>query len=141
MNESYLAADERPAFLQAVFHGVEPRGGWPGEFVVVTACNPRGEIVDAERNESLDRELSALLEVKGLVHCRMTGGSPDGSHREPGYLVDCDWEVGLELGRRFEQVAIYQVVDGELYLVDCQDGKQSPVAKWASRYRGRLPEG
>jgi hypothetical protein len=34
-------------------------------------------------------------------------------------------------------VAIYEVVDGELYLVDCQDGKQTPVAKWASRYRGR----
>jgi hypothetical protein len=141
MNESYLAADERPAFLQAVFHGVEPMGGWPRQFVVVTACNPRGEIVDAERNESLDRELSALLEAKGLVHCRMTGGAPDGSHREPGYLVESDWEVGLELGRRFEQVAIYQVFGGELYLVDCQDGKQTPVAMWASRYKGRLPEG
>ncbi|MFP6892478.1 MAG: DUF3293 domain-containing protein [Opitutales bacterium] len=136
-----LAADERPAFLQAVFHGVEPMGGWPGGFVIVTACNPRGEIVNAERNECLDQELSGLLEVKGLVHCRMTGGSPDGSHREPGYLVECDGEVGLELGRKFEQVAIYGVVDGELYLVDCQDGKQTHVAKWASRYRGRLPEG
>ena len=64
MNESYLAADDRPAFLQAVFHGVKPIAGWPEAFVIVTACNPRGEIVDAERNESLDRELSALLEVK-----------------------------------------------------------------------------
>ena len=98
MNESYLAADDRPAFLEVVFHGVEPMGGWPEGFVVVTACNPRGEIVDAERNESLDRELSALLEVKGLVHCWMTGGSPDGSHREPGYLVECDGEVGLGWG-------------------------------------------
>ena len=97
--------------------------------------------MDAERNESLDHELSAFLEVKGLVHCRMTGGSPDGSHREPGYLVDCDWEVGLELGRRFEQVAIYQVLANELYLIDCKDGKQTPVAKWASRYRGRWTEG
>jgi hypothetical protein len=52
-------------------------------------------------------------------------------------LVECDALVGLELGRKFEQVAIYEVVDGELYLVDCQDGKQTPVAKWASRYRGR----
>ena len=141
MNESSLSADERPAFLQAVFHGVEPMGGWPEEFVVVTACNPHGEIVDAERNKSLDRELSALLEVKGLVHCRMTGGSPDGSHLEPGYLVECDLEVGLVLGRRFEQVAIYGVCDGELYLVDCQDGKQTLVATWVSRYKGRLPEG
>ena len=141
MNESYLVADERPAFLQAVFHGVKPMGGWPDEFVIVTACNPRGEIVDAERNEFLDRELSTLLEVKGLVHCRVTGGSSDGSHLEPGYLVECDGEVGLELGRRFDQMAIYGVVDGELYLIDCKDGKETPVAKWASRYRGRLPEG
>ena len=136
MNESYLAADERPAFLQAVFHGVKPIAGWPEEFVIVTACNPRGEIVDAKRNECLDRELSAFLEVKGLVHCRMTGGSPDGSHREPGYLVKCYGEVGLELGRRFEQVAIYGVVDGELYLVDCQDEKKTFVAEWDSRYQG-----
>jgi hypothetical protein len=136
MNESYLSADERPAFLQAVFHGVKPIAGWPEAFVIVTACNPRGEIVDAERNESLDRELSALLEVKGLVHFRMTGGSPDGSHREPGYLVECDWSVGLELGRRFEQVAIYGVLDGELHLVDCKDGKQTFVAEWDSRYQG-----
>jgi hypothetical protein len=141
MNEVYLAADQRPAFLQTVFHGVKPMGGWPDEFVIVTACNPCGEIVDAERNECLDRELSAFLEGKGLVHCRMTGGSPDGSHREPGYLVECDGEVGLELGRRFEQVAIYEIVDGELHLVDCQDGKQTPVVMWASRYKGRLPEG
>ena len=136
MNEVSLAADERPAFLAVVFHGVEPMGGWPRQFVVVTACNPRGEIVDAERNESLDRELSALLEVKGLVHCRMTGGSPDGSHREPGYLVESDGEVGLELGRRFEQVGIYQVLVGELYLVDCQNGKQTPIGKWSSSYKG-----
>jgi hypothetical protein len=136
-----LAADERPAFLQAVFHGAEPWGGWSEEFVIVTACNPRGELVDAERNECLDQELSGLLEVKGLAHSRMTGGSPDCSHREPRYLVECDGEVGLELGRKFEQVAIYGVVDGELYLVDCQDGKQTPVAKWASRYRGRWTEG
>jgi len=111
-------------------------GGWPEEFVVVTACNPRGEIVDAERNEFLDRELSALLEVKGLVHCRLTGGSPDGFHREPGYLVKCDGEVGLELGRRFEQVGIYQVLANELYLIDCKDEKETLVAKWASRYKG-----
>ncbi|MDA0725135.1 MAG: DUF3293 domain-containing protein [Verrucomicrobia bacterium] len=137
MNEVSLAADERSAFLQAVFNGVEPMGGWPEGFVIVTACNPLGAIVDAKRNESLDRELSAILKGKGLAHCRMTGGSPDGSHREPGYLVECDAQVGLELGRKFEQVAIYEVVDGELYLVDCQDGKQTPVAKWASRYRGR----
>jgi hypothetical protein len=136
MNEVSLAADERPAFLQAVFHGVEPRGGWPEVFVIVTACNPRGATVNAERNECLDQELSRLLEVKGLVHCRMTGGSPDGSHREPGYLVERDGEVGLELGRRFEQVAIYGVVDGELYLVDCMDGKKTTVAKWSSRYKG-----
>ena len=114
---------------------------WPDEFVIVTACNSRGKIVDAERNECLDQELSALLEVKGLVHCRMTGGSPDGSHREPGYLVECDLEVGLVLGKRFEQVAIYGVFDGELYLVDCQDGKHTLVAMWVSRYKGRLPEG
>jgi hypothetical protein len=137
MNEFSLAADERSAFLHAVFNGVEPMGGWPEGFVIVTACNPCGAIVDAKRNESLDRELSAILKGKGLAHCRMTGGSPDGSHREPGYLVECDALVGLELGRKFEQVAIYEVVDGELYLVDCQDGKQTPVAKWASRYRGR----
>ena len=136
MNESYLAADGRPAFLQAVFHGVKPIAGWPEEFVIVTACNPRGEIVDAERNESLDHELSAFLEVKGLVHCRMTGGAPDGSHREPGYLVKCDGEVGLELGRRFEQVGIYQVLANELYLIDCKDEKETLVAKWASRYKG-----
>ena len=136
MNESYLSADERPAFLQAVFHGVKPVAGWPEAFVIVTACNPRGEIVDAERNESLDRELSTFLEVKGLVHCRMTGGSPDGSHLEPGYLVECDLEVGLELGRRFEQVAIYGVLDGELHLVDCKDGKKTFVAEWDSRYQG-----
>ena len=135
MNESYVSADERPAFLQAVFHGVKPIAGWSEAFVIVTACNPRGEIVDAERNESLDRELSALLEVKGLVHCRMTGGSPDGSHLEPGYLVECESEVGLELGRRFEQVAIYGVLDGEIHLVDCKDGKKTFVAEWDSRYQ------
>jgi hypothetical protein len=66
----------------------------------------------------------------------MTGGSPDGSHREPGYLVKCDGEVGLELGRRFEQVGIYQVLANELYLIDCKDGKETPIGKWSSRYKG-----
>ena len=136
MTEVFLAADARPAFLQAVFHGVKPMDGWPDEFMIVTACNPRGEIVDAERNECLDRKLSAFLEDKGLNHCRMIGGSPDGSHRESGYLVEIDLPLGLELGRKFEQVGIYRVVAGELYLVDCKDGKQTLVAKWESRYKG-----
>ena len=127
MNDSYK---------DTVFHGPEPTEGWPKTFAIVTACNPDGKTAEDTENESATRELSGALVQLALPHRSMTGGSPDGKHQEPGYLVECDLSTALELGVRFQQEAIFWIEDGQVSTVACSgDLTKQPVDTWAARYK------
>ena len=81
--------------------------GLPDTFGIMTAENPFGRTLDpagnAERRASLEAELAA----RGEHPVRIDGLSPDRQHREIGVGLPWSREDVVDLGRRWDQSAIY----------------------------------
>src|SRR5690348_4961826 len=114
-------------YLNTLFRIPQEPPSWPAEFVIVTAFNPEGASKGAEQNHRFDSELTLHLQQTGLQFWRVNGGSPDFSHVEPGYAVETDLQTGLDIGKKFRQIAIFWIKEGNLILVDCASGRQTPM--------------
>jgi hypothetical protein len=126
----------KPEYSDTVFSGPEPGEGWPESFAIVTAYNPDGVNADDAANVAANEELEAAVRDADLSYSPMAGGSWDGSHVEPGFLVLCDLETALELGRRFSQEAVFWVEAGRLHLVACSSGgARVELGAWQDRLR------
>lgn len=77
---------------------------------VLSACNPRGRLLQASENAERTRLLERQLEADGLEFLPAVARSPDGSWTEPGFAVR-DAEVAdiLALADAYEQSAIYEL--------------------------------
>lgn len=128
-----------PAYLKTVFD-VETPERLPSAFLIITAYNPQGRSAPPSRNQHQDLTLCSVLRSRGGDPVRIVGRSEDGAHQEPGWGVALPLADGLEIGRMFKQVAIYQVIDDELTLHICGKGSQGlkapeSLGSWRARLR------
>jgi hypothetical protein len=113
---------QRDLFAQAVFRGAPLPADWPADFAIITACDPDGVPTTAEHNRAADEAFEAELRAAGYRLHRITGGSADGVHLEPGWGVPIGLPGAVEYGRRYRQLAVFYVQGGAVSLVDCADG-------------------
>ena len=114
--------EQREQFSQAVFRCEPLPADWPADFAIITAYDPDGLPTAPERNLEADAELESELRSAGYRLHRITGGSADGVHLEPGWGVPIGLPGAVEFGRRYRQLAIFAVRAGRLALVDCEAG-------------------
>lgn len=80
---------------------------------VVTAWNPRSQVLTDDENARRDVLLRDLLRACGINFVDALGRSEDGAWREPSIaLVRTTVEVARQVARRFDQHAIY-VIDAD----------------------------
>ena len=85
---------------------------------VITACNPYSAPLPARSNDERNRLLAVELAARGLTALPARGRSPDRSWEEPGFAVlDGDPTEVLDLARRFEQHAVYELTGDHLAVV------------------------
>ena len=111
----------------------KPRGKLPPRFGVVTACDPLGKKTPAATNRRRDAVLRRLLKKLGLPHFRVTGGSEDGSHREPGWGVIAPRETVRALAKRFTQDAYFWISSEKVRLGSAAGGPLRPAGTWSAR--------
>lgn len=114
----------------------EPFSDWPRSFAIITACNPyhpERHTGSDDENTHLDALLEAHLRELEYRHWRVIGGSPDFVHAEPGFAVEVSLPEGIELGRKFNQEAIFWIEGDDLYLVACQGSERQPLGSWRER--------
>lgn len=87
------------------------------EFAILTAFNPHGRDHSEAENEERAGRLRAELTSRGLTWACADGWSPDRSHREPGVAVVVDRVSAQQIGRAYEQSAIYWYEKGVVWLV------------------------
>jgi hypothetical protein len=121
--------EQRAQFKQAVFRFTPLPADWPADFAIITAYDPDGLPTTAEQNQSADTALEAELRSAGYRLHRITGGSADGVHLEPGWGVPIGLPGAVEFGRRYRQVAVFVVQGGVVSLVDCADGSAEVMTK------------
>lgn len=96
---------------------------------IVTACNPRSRRLDDATNAARNRRFLAEIQAAGLPVLRADGGAPDGSWHEPGFaLLDIEVEVALDLARRHDQHAIFELTPDHL-TVRWTDPQQAPIVQ------------
>jgi len=104
---------------------------WPERFWIITAYPPTGESKPEEATFArLDAELVAALRAEGATALhRVTGGSADGTHQEPGWAVALPQEAALRVGRQFRQIAVFLVEPRGLTVVDCTTERAYPLGR------------
>lgn len=88
-------------------------------FAVITAYNPASTLLSPSQNGLLDRQLLREIELLGSPYRALIGASADLSHMEKSWAVLIDRTMALQLGRKFNQYAIYMVEKGLVSLVPC----------------------
>lgn len=86
---------------------------------LLTACNPRSQMLPAAENERRQRALRAALARSGWRCLPASGQAADGRWAEPGWaLLDAEPAVACALGQRFGQAALVSGrLDGPAELV------------------------
>ncbi|QFY43164.1 DUF3293 domain-containing protein [Candidatus Methylospira mobilis] len=92
---------------------------WPAEFAIITAYATTGETWPDSRNLAADRQLEAELRRQRRWMRRLTGFSPADGHAEPGWAVDIGFHAVCDIGKRYEQDAIYYIIEDTLYVSFC----------------------
>lgn len=124
-----MTPEQRARFKQAVFRCAPLPADWPADFAIITAYDPDGLPTSAELNRAADEALEAELRAAGYRLHRITGGSADGAHLEPGWGVPIGLPGAVEYGRRYRQLAVFYIQDGGLGLVDCAEGASEDLGR------------
>ncbi|RTR40714.1 DUF3293 domain-containing protein [Shewanella canadensis] len=88
-------------------------------FAIITAHNPKGQILSASQNRLLDRRLQFEIQQLHRPYRAMIGASADRCHMEKSWAVSIDKASAIRLGCQFNQNAIYFVEHDKLQLIPC----------------------
>ncbi|QYK02077.1 DUF3293 domain-containing protein [Shewanella psychrotolerans] len=88
-------------------------------FAIITAHNPRGEILFPSQNRLLDKQLQRHILKLQYPYRSVVGCSSDKSHMEKSWAITMDKIDAVALGRVFNQNAIYYIEQDQLQLVPC----------------------
>jgi hypothetical protein len=104
------------------------------QFAIITAWNPKSIWLSKSDNDRNNQHLAQ--EVSHTCWCSVQVGNKDFSWFEESFAVQISQHEALELGRKYQQNAIYYVEGERLFLLSCLE-EQSKVAlgNWRSRCR------
>ncbi|MGL4939742.1 DUF3293 domain-containing protein [Shewanella sp.] len=92
----------------------------PGlSFAIITAHNPASGMLAPSQNRLRDRQLLHDIELLARPYRALVGAAADLSYMEKSWAVCVDKACALQLGKKFNQYAIYMVEQGEVTLVPC----------------------
>ena len=125
-----------PAYFETVFL-VDPEfvDHPPDRFAVITAHNPKDQLLDENENRRLLEKLEESLLDSDKSFFPVTGSSPDGRHQEAGFGISCTLREALCIGMGFNQNAIYWIERENLQVIECSSGKAQDLGSWKDRLR------
>ena len=104
----------------------EPKGAsTPDHFFIITAHNPCGQAAPDQKNDENNALLLETIQASKWNCFPVTGQCED--HAEPGFGVECTRAEAIALGKQFRQDAIYEILNDEVILVDCQETEADEI--------------
>jgi predicted GIY-YIG superfamily endonuclease len=80
--------------------------------------------------------LRKRLSRRGLKRYRITGSSTDWNHQEASFATwNLTLEEAMEIGREFQQNAVFWIDSGRIEVVSCENGERKFVGNWKERFR------
>ncbi len=131
-----------PGFLEARLHPRSPDHFTHDTMAIVTAENPGGVIQTPEENQRRTQALVDDLQTRGISAAPVSVGAADGSHLEQSFLIPANLDAAVEIGRKFDQVAVFMIYNKEFVdIVACGgEGKHrlgllSRIVVWPPLHR------
>jgi hypothetical protein len=124
-----------PEYLEALFVVKDEDVIWPKEFWIITACNPYS-LGDSSGDDAADTRLRTALSRMACWKVRIKGISPDWKHGEKSFaFTGLDRSEVLEMGREFQQNAVFHVKGDVLSVVACDDSRVAAAGSFIERIR------
>jgi hypothetical protein len=124
-----------PEYLEALFVVKDEDVQWPREFWIITACNPYS-LGDSSGDDAADTRLRIALSRMGCWKFRIKGISPDWKHGEKSFaFTGLDRSEVLEMGREFQQNAVFHVKGDVLSVVACDGSRVTVAGSFRERIR------
>lgn len=93
---------------------------------VVTAWNPRSQLLQVAENHLRNQNLLEILDKHRLRHLPCRGQACNGSWYEDGFaILGISTEVARELGAMFQQNAVFKLTESDFSIVDSSDYESS----------------
>ena len=123
-----------PAFYKETHFTTNSWVGAPTEFAIITSYATTGETWTDRENSDADRRLTKTLRTYKVWMAPITGYSPTTGHSEPGWAVAINQSRACDLGKWFNQDAIYFVNNDKLFVSYCDSRRALvPVDKFSER--------
>lgn len=101
---------------------------YPDKFMILTAWNPLNQQLSKEENISRNKVLEKELKENFSFVYEVNGFDPKTKHKEDGFMANCsDIEEACDYGLKYQQDAIYYVIDDKLYFIQCALDKRKKV--------------
>jgi hypothetical protein len=124
-----------PEYLEALFVVKDEDVQWPQEFWIITACNPYS-CGESSGDDAADTRLRKTLSRIGCWKIRIKGISPDWKHGEKSFaFTGLDRSEVLEMGRKFQQDAVFHVKGDVLSVVACDGSRVAVAGSFRERIR------
>jgi hypothetical protein len=124
-----------PEYLETVFIGTPPVAGWPSDFHIITAWNPKRIVPETQNNEA-DARLRSQLELEHFEHFRIAGCSEDLTHQEASWgIIGVPSERAIQIGRQYGQNAVMEIVKGEVFIVSCETLERQSIGEFQPRVK------
>ena len=120
-----------PEYDNTVFLLSEVPVAWPNNFSIITANNPMDQKLPGSENIRRNQQLAEWAEPK--IYIKLIGSSPDRTHQEASFAVECSLKEAIEIGEQFNQRAIFYIRGENLELVECSSGKSKILGKFSER--------
>ena len=124
MNKKYL----KTVFL---FKNLIPR--IPIKFSIITAFNPMDKIQSKDTN--IQNNILLYDEIRKLTNSiiPVTGCSPNFDHKEDSFLSNISITESVNLGKKFNQRAVFIVNQNELSIKDCNTLEEISIGQFKDR--------
>lgn len=116
-----------PDFLKARFHEIKPKHVSHYTMSIITAENPGGEIQSPEENKRLTERMANDLNSMGMSPIKLAVGAANGSHLEQSFLIATNLETAVEIGKKYNQIAIFMIYDMDRVVIVSCDGQAKHV--------------
>jgi Protein of unknown function (DUF3293) len=102
---------------------------WAGPLHVITAWNPGG-LRSQDENQKWQTALENELWATGHKLHRAFGRSTTTTHQEDSVAVEgLDRAEAIQIGARYEQDAIFEVTDDEVFVLACHESRLTAIPR------------
>ena len=120
-----------PEYFKTIFLISQMPESWPGEFAIITGNNPMDVQLSDQENDLRNQKL--YDKTRNKIFLNIIGSSPDRSHQEPSFALTCSIKEAIQMGKEFEQRAVFYVRKGMLKLIECSSEKCEEMGNFEDR--------